>query len=601
MIRLPPVLETSRLRIRTPQLNDANALFSWASDPEVTRFLGFRPHRSTDDSLAVLRRWIKSWTQSQGLVAHCQELTYLVEHQGRPIGSLSVHAGRLGLEIGYALSREVWGRGFMPEAVSALSETLLALGAVRVMATAHVDNHRSQRVLEKVGFVREGRLERYFYFPNLGSFGDGFLYARTAPKRGIKLSAMRTDLTVEEALNAITERVFEIQDIEEVALEAALGRTLAKDLAALVDHPDVDNTAVDGYAARAADTLGASPDSPVRLKVIGEAPAGRPFEGRVGPGEAVAIYTGAPLPEGADAVVAVEDTRREGDEVLLFSPASPKDIRPKGDDYKKGEVLLKKGTVVSPGRVGLAAGMGHARLPVIRKPRVGILSTGDEVAEPGEPLPPGGVYNSNSYALAAMVQEAGGEPVLLGRVDDRLEDLKNRIGSAGRLDLLLTSGGVSMGEYDLVRKLLEREGDIHFWKVRLRPGGPLLFAHWQRLPLLGLPGNPVSAMVTFFLFGRPALFKMLGRTDPPYRKVRALAEERFKGAGHKVAFRRAILSYDPESPGGFRARSTGSQSSGVLRSMAIGNALVVVPPNTQVSAGDVVEAILLTPEQIGND
>lgn len=184
MIRLPPAFETSRLRIRTPRLHDANALFSWASDPEVTRFLGFRPHRSTDDSLAVLRRWIKAWAQSQGLVAHCRDLTYLIEYRGIPIGSLSVHAGRLGLEIGYALSREVWGKGFMPEAVATLTETLLALGGVRVMATAHVDNHRSQRVLEKTGFVREGRLERYFYFPNLGSFGDGFLYARTASKAG---------------------------------------------------------------------------------------------------------------------------------------------------------------------------------------------------------------------------------------------------------------------------------------------------------------------------------------------------------------------------------------------------------------------------------
>jgi len=409
---------------------------------------------------------------------------------------------------------------------------------------------------------------------------------------------LSSNVSTEEALALVLEKTPELKEREELPLTEALHRVLAEDILARVSHPEVANSAIDGYAARAADTQGASPDHPVRLRVIGEAPAGKPFPGRLGPGEAVAIYTGAPLPEGADAVVAVEDTRREGETVLLFTPASPKDIRPAGDDYRKGEVVLKKGTFLTPGRIGLAAGAGHPRLPVVRKPRVAILSTGDEVAEPGEPLPPGGVYNSNSYAVAGLVTEAGGEPVLLGRVPDDRAALKEKL-TAGGYDLVVTTGGVSMGEYDLVRKLLEEEGEIYFWKILQRPGGPPIFARFADTLVFGLPGNPVSAMVVFFLYVRPMLFRMLGRSDPPYRRVQAVAADPFKGAGVKTAFRRAVLEYNPEVFGGFVAHTTGNQSSGVLKSMAQANALVVVPPETRVAPGDEVETIVLRPEELG--
>lgn len=304
----------------------------------------------------------------------------------------------------------------------------------------------------------------------------------------------------------------------------------------MVNHPDQDDTAVDGYACRWEDTLGASPESPVRLRVIGESPAGRPFAGRIGKGEAVAVYTGAPVPKGADAVIQVEDTRREGEYVFLFAPASPKDIRPQGDDLKKGEVYLRRGDLLTPGRLGLAAAMGHARLKVFRRPRVGILSTGDEVVEPGEALPLGGVYNSNAYSLLGLVEEAGGEPVLLGKVEDQPEKVLEKLESAGPLDLLLTSGGVSMGDYDVVRQVLEERGEVVFWRVRQQPGKPLLFARLQGIPVLGLPGNPVSSMVSFFLYGRPFLFRLQHRTDPPYRSLLARALTPFKGAKDRKAF-----------------------------------------------------------------
>ena len=378
---------------------------------------------------------------------------------------------------------------------------------------------------------------------------------------------------------------------EELSLMAALGRILAEDLASKVNHPDDDDTALDGYACREEDAKSAGVGSPVKLKVIGEAPAGKPFEGHVNPGEAVYIFTGAPIPKGATAVIRVEDTIREGDQVWLLKPASSSDIRRKGDDLEQEQTYLKKGDLLTPGRIGLAAAMGYPAVRVARKPRVGILSTGDEIVEPGEPLPHGGVYNSNSYSVAGLVQDAGGEPVMLGKVSDQVEGLRGQLFRAGELDLLLTSGGVSMGEYDIVRQMLEREGEIHFWKVKIQPGGPFLFAQWSGMPLMGLPGNPVSAMVIFMLFGRPFLFKLLGRTDAAYSQLKATADTPFKPNPTKRVYRRAVLTW---KDGRYRVASTGNQSSGVLRSMAEGNALVILEPDVTANVGDLVDVIPMT-------
>lgn len=272
----------------------------------------------------------------------------------------------------------------------------------------------------------------------------------------------------------------------------------------------------------------------------------------------------------------------------LMKPASRADIRPKGADLVQGQAYLHKGDLLTPGRVGLAAAMGYATLPVIRRPRVGILSTGDEVVEPGEPLPYGGVYNSNSYSVAGLVAEAGGEPVILPKISDDVESLRTQLRRAGQLDLLITTGGVSMGAYDIVRQLLEREGEILFWKVRIQPGGPLLFATWNGLPLMGLPGNPVSAMVTFLLFGRPLLFRLLGRTDPPYSRLRAIADTPFEANPTRRAYRRAVLRWVDDR---YRVATTGNQSSAVLRSMAVGNALVVLEAGRSAQQGEAVEVI----------
>jgi molybdopterin molybdotransferase len=304
---------------------------------------------------------------------------------------------------------------------------------------------------------------------------------------------MRENIAIEEAIG-IVQREAAFLGTEEVPLLEAYGRTLAEDVVSLVDHPSADNSALDGYACREADTLTATKENPVRLKLTGEVQAGSLYEGEVGQGCAVSIYTGAPMPGGADAIVPVEVAEEREGEVLVYRPASPGDVRPRAQDLKAGESYLPKGLFLTAARVGVAAAMGHAVLKVARRPRVGILSTGDEVFEPGTPIREGQLYNANGYSVAGLVREAGGVPVVLPRALDEPQALKRAIEGVGGIDLLLTSGGVSMGKYDLVRDLLLDEGTVHFWKIAVRPGGPAMFGEWRNLPVFGLPGNPVSSL-----------------------------------------------------------------------------------------------------------
>ncbi len=402
----------------------------------------------------------------------------------------------------------------------------------------------------------------------------------------------KTQIGLEEAIGIIQAQARGL-GLERIPLREAYERTLAQTLTSLADHPNCDNSALDGYACRAADTLGASQGAPARLKVVGEVPAGRPFAGAVGPGEAVSIYTGAPVPDGADAIIAVEKTQEDGDGVLLYAPASPDDVRPRAQDLRAGGVYLRAGTRLTPAAVGVAAAMGYADLEVVRAPRVGILSTGDEIVEPGVPLKNAQVYNSNAYSVAGLVREAGGVPLILPRALDTLEALQEGLQDLGGVDLLVTSGGVSMGKYDFVRDLLFGEGRVHFWKVAMRPGGPALFGEWRGLSVFGLPGNPVSSMVVFLLLTQVWLHKALGSTEPLlyHRRIHATARSPFKGAGFKEAFWRCVLEFGPDGP---TARTTGNQSSGVLTSMLFANALAVVPPHGEVREGAGLEVIPLS-------
>lgn len=403
----------------------------------------------------------------------------------------------------------------------------------------------------------------------------------------------KTQISVDEALDILKAHATPL-GTEEVDLLHALGRTLAEDLTSQVDHPSCDNSALDGYACREEDTLDATEENPVRLELIGDIPAGSVFGGEVGSGEAVGIYTGAPVPAGANAIIGVEYTEQRGNTVVFKKPASKGDIRPRAQDLKTGEVYLQKGTRLTPASVGIAASMGYPTLKVSKKPKIGILATGDEVIDPGEPIRDGQVYNSNAYSVASLIIEAGGAPIMLPKVEDNPEKLKGALEALGGVDLLITSGGVSMGKYDFVRDLLLDEGTVHFWKVMMKPGGPAMFGEWRGLSVFGLPGNPVSSMVVFYLLTKVWLDAALGSADKPlfHKRIIATAATKFKGTNAKVTVNRARLSFDNER--GYLAHSTGSQSSGVLTSMLSADGLVVVPPGEQVKEGDGLEIIPLT-------
>ncbi|MFC6618654.1 gephyrin-like molybdotransferase Glp [Deinococcus radiophilus] len=387
-------------------------------------------------------------------------------------------------------------------------------------------------------------------------------------------------ISLAEAQSAV-QQVLPVPEREWVAPEQAYGRRLAESLAARTAHPSATESALDGIAARLEDTRMASEQSPVTLRGVGESRAGEAYSGEVGPGECVRIYTGAPLPSGADAICPVErlEFGAEG-EVRLLAPARREDVRPLGDDFVAGDELLPAGVRLTPARVALAVAGGHAALPVRRRWRVVLLSTGDEVRAPGTPLNPGEVYDSNRYGLRGLLHECGAEVLDLGHAPDSVNDLAARLDAAGGADLLLTSGGVSMGRYDFMRDLLMERGEVTFWKVRLKPGGPTLLGRWNGLSVLGLPGNPVSSLVVFELLVRPAL------TGEELRTVRLRAAAPFAAAGDKVAFWRGELRGGEVAP-------YPKQSSGVLRSLSDARVLVRVDPGQQVQAGDELDVLLL--------
>ena len=380
---------------------------------------------------------------------------------------------------------------------------------------------------------------------------------------------MLTDLEPSEALKMVLEAGQALSS-ELVALGQAQGRVLASDLPALVDHPSLDVSAIDGYALRQADVLGASPESPRRRLVAGEIPAGRPYSGSLLPGTALAIYTGGVFPEGADGLIRVEETKRDGKYVVLLEDASRRDLRLKGEDFRVGERLLTAGTYLDSRGLALAAAMGYAELPVVRRPKVAVVITGDELTPPGQALPPGAVYDSNAPMLVALVKSVGAEPHVFHLADhpDALEAV------AGDFDLWISSGGVSMGARDYVRTYLQAHGEPVFFRVRMRPGGPLFFARWQGRPFLALPGNPVSVYTTFLLFARPLLFKILSSAYRD-RELVGRAESNLSGSANKWTYLRGEMYYRGEH---LYFAPLKSQSSGNLVTLAQASALAVVPP-----------------------
>jgi molybdopterin molybdotransferase len=417
-------------------------------------------------------------------------------------------------------------------------------------------------------------------------------------------------ISVEEALEKILQSV-EILDDEVVPILDALGQVLAQDVISSINVPPLDNSAMDGYAVQAKDTLGASAKLPKQLRVIDTVMAGAISKFKVTPGTAVRIMTGAPLPEGSDSVVPFEDTDEEQrkksaadrpiTEVSILCQVSPgSDLRKAGEDILKGALILKNGTVLRPSEIGLLASLGLNQVKVIRRPVVAVLATGNELVELTKPLPKGKLYNSNTYSIAALVKKYGFIPKILGIALDNENSLTEKLRQSLDADMLLTIGGVSMGDYDMVKDVLAAEGEMVFWQVRVKPGKPLAFGTLKGkgkngkakiIPHLGLPGNVVSCMVSFELFARPALMKMMGKTNYEKPRVEATAEDNIKNTGGRRIYDRAIVT---KRDGQYYARLTGPQGSGILTSMSRANGLVIIHEDKkEVKKGERVPVIML--------
>ncbi|MDP9266303.1 MAG: molybdopterin molybdotransferase MoeA [Chloroflexota bacterium] len=400
--------------------------------------------------------------------------------------------------------------------------------------------------------------------------------------------AAAASLSVDDALARILGRVRPLRAHELPLAPDLQGQTLAEDVTAERDVPPFRNSAMDGYAVRGADVA----EAPVRLRVVGSIAAGEVPDRGVGPGEAVRIMTGAPMPDGTDTVVRVEDTD-DGTEVVTVTAATPQglSVRQAGEDLRAGEMVLRRGTVLRAAEMGVLAAMGRARLLVIGRPRVAILSTGDELVDLDAPLGPGQVRDANRYSLGAAVAAAGCEPWPLGIVRDTAEALRAALREAAAADCVVTSGGVSVGDHDHVKPVVQELGTIDFWSIAIRPGRPLAFGELhagdRMTPIFGLAGNPVSALLTFELFVRPSLLRMAGRTKLQRPRTAATLRDTIEKPRSLRFFARGV--YD----GSDDVRTTGPQGSGILRSMALANCLIDVPEGVaRVGPGERVSLIL---------
>ena len=371
---------------------------------------------------------------------------------------------------------------------------------------------------------------------------------------------------------------------ETVPVTRAVGRVLAADVQAPFDVPPADNSAVDGYAVASADI----PSQGTReLTVIGDLAAGAVFDGALAPGQTLRIMTGAPIPAGADTVYPQETVERTGDRVRVGSIDKGVNVRARGEDVEAGGIVIERGSLLRPQEIGLVTSLGIWQLEVHRQPRVALLSTGDEVAEPGTPRRPGQIYDANRFTLRGSIEQCGGEVLDLGIVPDVREELVTRLRDAAAMaDVVMTSGGVSVGAYDLVKGVLAELGTVDFWQVAMQPGRPLAFGRLGSATFFGLPGNPVASLLAFMLFVRPALYQLAGRRRlfPPTWQARAMEVLR-KKTGRRE-FKRGILAF---RDGTWEVRTTGPQGSGILSSMVAGNCLIVLEEDRgDVAAGELV-------------
>ncbi len=408
------------------------------------------------------------------------------------------------------------------------------------------------------------------------------------PSRRIPLNMIK----VKEALKQILDNFFPL-GTEKVNLCDTLNRVLAEDIFAVRNIPPKDNSAMDGYALRFEDTLGAAAESPVTLSVIEDVPAGRTPIKKVGAGKATRIMTGALVPQGANAIMRVEDTKKDGKHVLIFNEALPgMYIRKAGEDVHEHELVIARGTVIRAAEIGMMAAVGKTFVSVYQKPLVAILATGDELVDIDEFPSTWQSISSNTYSISAQVMECGAIPMNLGIARDNRKDLIAKFMAALRADIIISSGGVSVGDYDLVKDVINEVGNgLLFWRVSMKPGKPLAFGIMEGVPLFGLPGNPVSSMISFEQFVRPSLLKMMGHRNIFRKTVKATLLEDVDKAEGLMQFVRAVVTLDN---GKYLARITGEQGSGILKSMVLANGLIVLPEDaTLVKAGEIVTVQLI--------
>ena len=407
-------------------------------------------------------------------------------------------------------------------------------------------------------------------------------------------------ISVEDARERIL-GFFSQLETEDRPIADALGQVVIENIVGKFDVPPWDNSAMDGYALQAPDIEDALPDAPVTLNVIGSIAAGDMPSQSVTQGAAIRIMTGAPMPEGADAVVPFEDTDegergmggRTPDEISVRIPVPPGgNVRPAGGDIAAGQTVIEAGSVLRASEIGVLASLGFGSVKVIRRPVAAILATGNELIEPDEPYEPGKIYNSNSYGVAAAVRAAGGIPKRLGIARDTVESISSALQEGmAEADVVISTAGVSKGDYDLVKDVLAQHGTIELWSVRMRPAKPLAFGMLsgdggRQVPLLGLPGNPVSSLVAFEQLGRPALYKMMGRGDFERPTVQAVLEEPIHNHDSRRVYARAIIT---KRNGTYYAKLTGEQGSNVLTSMSRANGLAICPEDDPIKeAGEVV-------------
>ncbi len=401
-----------------------------------------------------------------------------------------------------------------------------------------------------------------------------------------------SSIKVDEARKIILEKI-KVQGTEKVSINEALGRILSEDIIARRNNPPMDNSAMDGYALKAKDIELATSENPIKLEIIEDLAAGYSPKMTIQSGQAVRIMTGAPIPEGADAVIMQEDTERNENSVQVKDKAEIREnIRDAGEDVREGETVIKKGAKLLPAHIGMMAVVGRSSVLVGRRPSVAILSTGDEIKDLDDSLSGPCIYNSNGYMLAAQVKSAGGIPSYLGIARDNEEDLMEKFNWALQCDMVVSSGGVSVGDYDLVKASLKKMGqEMLFWKVAMKPGKPLAFGRIDNVPIFGLPGNPVSSFVSFEQFVRPSIRKMMGASQLSHLLVQA----KLTHTVHKKAGRQHFLSaYVKWENGTCTVSPTQEQGSGILKSTVNANGLLIFPLElTEMTKGTEVTVQLL--------